>query len=279
MRLGRRARWWSTSTIRPGVSWTRLAVASGIASAIQPPRSGLSRFDLRRAAAGGRCCDCQTPCAGERDVYDVELPLIGDFNISNALAASGAAWALGVPGDRIASRFSTVPQVPGRLELVWTDPLVLRDYAHTPDALERALDAVRPFTPKRIIAVFGCGGDRDRSKRPEMGAIAEAKADVAIVTSDNPRTEDPERILDEIEAGMHGQHERIEDRRQAIIRALELARRGDVIVLAGKGHETYQIRGTDRLPFDEKQIVAELAPRYAVSAASPDLAVARGVAS
>jgi len=139
------------------------------------------------------------------------------------------------------------------------DPTVLRDYAHTPDALERALDAVRPFTPERLIVVFGCGGDRDRGKRPQMGAIAEAKADLAIVTSDNPRTEDPEAIIDDIEKGMTSNtHERIEDRRAAIERALELATLRDVIVLAGKGHETYQVRGTTKLPFDEKQIVAEL---------------------
>lgn len=118
---------------------------------------------------------------------------------------------------------------------------------------------MRPFAPEQLIVVFGCGGDRDRGKRPEMGAIAEAKADVAIVTSDNPRTEDPERILDEIEQGMtQKNHERIEDRRSAIERALDIATPRDVIVLAGKGHETYQVRGTTRLPFDEKQIVAEL---------------------
>ncbi|MGH7619500.1 MAG: glutamate ligase domain-containing protein, partial [Gemmatimonadaceae bacterium] len=129
-----------------------------------------------------------------------------------------------------------------------------------PDALERALDAVRPFVDERLIVVFGCGGDRDRGKRPEMGRIAESKADVAIVTSDNPRTEDPERILDDIETGMTGgNHERIEDRRAAIARALELATPRDVIVLAGKGHETYQVRGTTKLPFDERVVVRELA--------------------
>jgi UDP-N-acetylmuramoyl-L-alanyl-D-glutamate--2,6-diaminopimelate ligase len=139
-------------------------------------------------------------------------------------------------------------------------PTVLRDYAHTPDALERALAAVRPFTRGRLIVVFGAGGDRDRGKRPEMGRIAEAGADVVVVTSDNPRTEDPERILDDIEAGMSRRdHVRVEDRRDAIARALSLASAGDVVLLAGKGHETYQIRGTETLPFDEREIVAELA--------------------
>jgi len=189
----------------------------------------------------------------------VRLPLIGDFNVINALGAAAVAYALGLPNERIAERLSSMPQVPGRLEVLRDAPTVLRDYAHTPDALERALDAVRPFAPERLIVVFGAGGDRDRGKRPEMGRIAAAKADLAIVTSDNPRTEDPEKILDDIEAGMSGaQHERIEDRRAAIARALAIATPRDVIVLAGKGHETYQVRGTTKLPFDERQIVAEL---------------------
>ena len=195
--------------------------------------------------------------AGES--YQVRLPLIGDFNVSNALGAAAGAWSLGVPGKRIAELLSKAPQVPGRLELIAESPAVLRDYAHTPDALDRALDAVRPFTRGRLILVFGCGGDRDRGKRPEMGGIAARKADLPIVTSDNPRTEDPEKILDDIEAGMGGvKHERIEDRRAAIAKAIELSGDGDVILLAGKGHETYQIRGTTKLPFDERVIVGEI---------------------
>ena len=191
--------------------------------------------------------------------HHVRLPLIGDFNVINALGAAASAYALGIPGARIAERLSTMPQVPGRLEVLHESPAVLRDYAHTPDALERALDAVRPFTPERLIVVFGCGGDRDPGKRPQMGAIAEEKADWAIATSDNPRTEDPEAILDDIEAGMkRPNHERIEDRRAAIARALKMSTPQDVVVLAGKGHEDYQIRGTTKLPFDEKVIVREL---------------------
>jgi UDP-N-acetylmuramoyl-L-alanyl-D-glutamate--2,6-diaminopimelate ligase len=194
---------------------------------------------------------------GER--HPVRLPLIGDFNVSNALGAAAAALALGVAPREVAPRLTSLPQVPGRLEILREQPTVLRDYAHTPDALERALSAVRPFAERRLIVVFGCGGDRDRGKRPQMGAIAERLADLAIVTSDNPRTEDPERILDDIEAGMRaGTHERIEDRREAIARALALAEDGDLVLLAGKGHETYQVRGTSKLPFDEKVIVQEL---------------------
>ena len=196
---------------------------------------------------------------GERRTR-IRLPLIGDFNVINALGAAAAAFALGIPIDRIGQRLSTMPQVPGRLEVVLASPTVLRDYAHTPDALERALDAVRPFARERLIVVFGCGGDRDKGKRPQMGAIAEDRADLAIMTSDNPRTEDPEAILDDIERGMRRQnHERIEDRRSAIARALEIAHAEDVIVLAGKGHEDYQVRGTTKYPFDEKIIVSELA--------------------
>ena len=191
--------------------------------------------------------------------HEVALPLIGDFNVANALAAAAAAGALGMPAARVAERLGTMPQVPGRLEIVNEHPVVLRDYAHTPDALERALGAVRPFATRRLLVVFGCGGDRDRGKRPEMGRIAERGADLAIVTSDNPRTEDPERILDDIEAGMtSGEHERIEDRRAAIARAIALAGDGDVVLLAGKGHETYQIRGTVKHPFDEREIVHDI---------------------
>jgi UDP-N-acetylmuramoyl-L-alanyl-D-glutamate--2,6-diaminopimelate ligase len=196
----------------------------------------------------------------DREDVRVRLPLIGDFNVTNALGAAAAAYALGMDIEQIGARLSSMPQVPGRLEVIHEGPTVLRDYAHTPDALARALDAVRPFATERLIVVFGCGGDRDKGKRPQMGAIAEAKADLAVVTSDNPRTENPETILDEIESGMsRTDHVRIEDRRAAIAHALEIANAGDVIVLAGKGHETYQVRGTTKFPFDEKIIVNEIA--------------------
>ena len=230
-----------------------------------PPAPRTIQFGLREGADVYAHNIVYTPrgsvwtLATGADVHTVHLPLIGDFNIANALGAAGAAWAMGVVPADIAKRLSSMPQVPGRLEIISEQPTVLRDYAHTPDALERALDAVRPFTTGRLIAVFGCGGDRDRGKRPEMGRIAQTKADLAIVTSDNPRTEDPETILDDIETGMSaGRHERIEDRRAAIARAVRAARDGDVVVLAGKGHETYQIRGTAKYPFDEREIVREI---------------------
>ena len=189
----------------------------------------------------------------------VSLPLIGDVNVHNALGAAAVGITMGLTLKEIGSALSKLPQVPGRLEVIAKHPTVLRDYAHTPDAIERALAAVRPFTSGRLILVFGCGGDRDRGKRADMGRAAEAGADLVIITNDNPRTEDPEQILDDIEKGMTpGRHERIVKRRAAIQRALGEAEDGDVVLLAGKGHETYQIIGTTKLPFDEKAIVHEI---------------------
>jgi UDP-N-acetylmuramoyl-L-alanyl-D-glutamate--2,6-diaminopimelate ligase len=210
--------------------------------------------DLRYTPSGS-----QWTLAASRESADVSLPLIGDVNVENALAAAAGAYALGEPLPLIARRLSTVPQVAGRLEIISARPTVLRDYAHTPDALERTLRTARAFATAKLIVVFGCGGDRDKGKRPLMGAIAEQGADIAIVTSDNPRTEDPDSIIDEIEGGMKGKnHERITERRTAIKRALDLADEQDIVLLAGKGHETYQIRGTTAHPFDEKEIVKEM---------------------
>ncbi len=193
------------------------------------------------------------------DPVKVHLPLLGDFQVENAVGVAAVGVALGLSLADIGARLSTMPQVSGRLERLSTMPAVLRDYAHTPDALERALQSVRPFAKGRVIVVFGAGGDRDRGKRPEMGRVAAALADVCIVTSDNPRTEDPARIIDDIVAGMPVDRIlREEDRRQAITVAVDLAGADDLVLLAGKGHETYQIRGTTSYPFDEAEIVAEL---------------------
>ena len=189
----------------------------------------------------------------------VRLPLLGDYNVANALAAAAAALALGQPFGEVVSRLGSSPQIPGRMELLTEKPcVVLRDYAHTPDALERALAALRPVTPGRLIVVFGCGGDRDKGKRPIMGRIAAEMADLPIVTSDNPRTEDPGSIIDDVERGMAAKpHRRIMDRREAIHAALTEGRAGDTVLLAGKGHETYQVVGREKLPFDERAIVLE----------------------
>ena len=190
--------------------------------------------------------------------HPVALPLLGRFNVANALGVAACAVGLGVPPAEVAARLTTAPQVPGRMDRIAADPCtVLRDYAHTPDALERALETTRDITAPggRVIVVFGAGGDRDRGKRAPMGAAAARLADIAIATSDNPRTEDPERILDEVEAGMGSRpHYRLADRRAAIAQAIEVARLGDTVLLAGKGHETYQVIGTVKEPFDEREI-------------------------
>ena len=217
----------------------------------------LSARDVQVDAKGARFTLVTT-----RGSHPVSLPLLGRFNVANALGVAACAVGLGIEPRIVAERLSTAPQVPGRMERIAVDPcVILRDYAHTPDALERALETIREVTPRggRVIVVFGAGGDRDRGKRAPMGEIAVRLADIAIATSDNPRTEDPERILDDVEAGMGArQHYRYVDRRAAIAQAMELARQGDTILLAGKGHETYQVVGTVKQPFDEREVVRGL---------------------
>ncbi len=189
----------------------------------------------------------------------IALPLLGAFNVHNALGAAACALSLGLDLGSVARRLESAPQVPGRLDLISGRPCpVLRDYAHTPDALERVLRSLKPLVRGRLIVVFGCGGDRDRGKRPIMGRIASEWADLPVLTSDNPRTEDPEAILDDVEQGMADGHIRITDRREAIEAALNAARSEDTVLLAGKGHETYQIIGQERHPFDEVSIVQDL---------------------
>lgn len=196
---------------------------------------------------------------GRFGTHAVWIPYLGEFNVANALAAMTVALELGMPAAEVLSRIEDAPQVPGRLELLANSPVtVLRDYAHTPDAFERVLKTLRPLVRGRLFLIFGCGGDRDRSKRPEMGMIAAGLADRVMLTEDNPRTEDPEKILDEIVAGMPaGSYQRCTDRKEAIHQVLNQADGDDLVLLAGKGHETYQIIGTERRPFDEKQIVRE----------------------
>lgn len=193
----------------------------------------------------------------------IRMHLTGMFNVYNALAAASLAMILGIDRESIRRGLESVQNVPGRVEVLDTNTpyKVILDYAHSPDALENVLKTIRAFTRCRLIALFGCGGDRDHGKRPIMGEIVGRLADFAILTSDNPRTEDPESILRSIEAGMkktQGQYVVIENRREAIRYALEMGREGDVIILAGKGNETYQdIMGVKR-PFDEKVVVREL---------------------
>ena len=193
------------------------------------------------------------------ETHSVRMPLVGRYNVENALAAVSAAIAAGVPMERIVERLGDVPQISGRLETVVSEPFsVLIDFAHTPAALEGALAALAPLTTGRLIVLFGAGGDRDRSKRRPMADAVARVADVMVVTSDNPRTEDPEAIMDDVVDGLEGiDFVRIADRRTAIRKALEMARPGDTVVLAGKGHESYQVIGTEKQPFDEAAIVRD----------------------
>jgi UDP-N-acetylmuramoyl-L-alanyl-D-glutamate--2,6-diaminopimelate ligase len=186
-------------------------------------------------------------------------PLVGQYNLENLLAAVGAVLHLGLDLQLIANAIPDFPGVPGRMERVQVnstqDISVIVDYAHTPDSLENLLKAARPFIPGKMICVFGCGGDRDRTKRPKMGKIAAELADIAVVTSDNPRTEDPERILQDILAGIPAtvQPKVICDRATAIRTAILEAQPGDGVLLAGKGHEDYQILGTEKIHFDDRE--------------------------
>jgi UDP-N-acetylmuramoyl-L-alanyl-D-glutamate--2,6-diaminopimelate ligase len=198
----------------------------------------------------------------------IALPVGGAFQVGNALAAIGATMRLGIPLETIAKGLSELPPVPGRFEAVPTGDRgfsVVVDYAHTPDGLENLLRSARELNPKRLLAVFGCGGDRDRTKRPIMGHLAATQAEVAIVTSDNPRTEDPNAIIAEILTGMDRAADPVitaeihvePDRRKAIALAISLARPGDIVLIAGKGHEDYQIIGTTKHHFDDREVAKE----------------------
>ncbi len=205
--------------------------------------------------------DMKTP-AGQ---IHIKSGLVGIHNVYNILAAAGAAISGNIPLDRIASGVSSVTAVPGRFERIDSGLgfSVVVDYAHTEDALRLLLEAAGQFSPKRIITVFGCGGDRDSGKRPLMGRIAVELSDYVIVTSDNPRSEEPEKIIEDVVSGITGAirngksktglYAAIPDRRKAIEEAVRIAENGDIILLAGKGHEDYQIVGQEKLHFDDRE--------------------------
>jgi UDP-N-acetylmuramoyl-L-alanyl-D-glutamate--2,6-diaminopimelate ligase len=252
------------------------------------PRAAVRAYGVATDLGGTR---------GEIDLEGTRIPLrtrlVGAPHVENALAAAATAWALGVSPDAIAAGLAAAVPPPGRLEQLHGPGFtVLVDYAHSPDALARALEALRPLTAGRLVAVFGCGGDRDRGKRPLMGMAAARLADVVVLTSDNPRTEDAARIIADIEVGVcdagmpalavaepgaaaldggRGYVVRPE-RAEAIALAVALARPGDVVLVAGKGHEDYQIVGAERRPFDDREVVRRvLAARAAhASAAEAD---------
>ena len=193
----------------------------------------------------------------------VRVNIPGRFMVDNALDVLGAALALGIPLEESAAVLARVPHVKGRVEVVSTpgkDYTVLIDYAHSPDSLENVLTTVKGFAKGRTVALFGCGGDRDRTKRPRMGRAAAENADYVVVTTDNPRTERPLDIIQDILPGLEGAgtpYKVIEDRVEAIHWAMDHAEPGDVIVLCGKGHETYQEVGHEKRHMDEREIVAD----------------------
>ncbi|MEN9216718.1 MAG: UDP-N-acetylmuramoyl-L-alanyl-D-glutamate--2,6-diaminopimelate ligase [Gloeomargarita sp. HHBFW_bins_162] len=210
-------------------------------------------IDQVQYTAQGICAQVITPLGRQ----EFTIPLMGQFNLSNTLAAVGAALHLGVDVEAVVRVLPQFPGVPGRMERVQVCPeqdiTVVVDYAHTPDGLENCLRALRPFVAGRLICVFGCGGDRDRSKRPQMGRIAADLADVVVVTSDNPRTEDPQQIIQDILAGIPHQPITVPERAAAIHQAIQMAKPGDGVMIAGKGHEDYQILGTTKIHFDDRE--------------------------
>jgi UDP-N-acetylmuramyl-tripeptide synthetase len=201
----------------------------------------------------------------------LRIPLVGDFNLENTLVACGVGVALDIDPKFIAEGIENCPQVPGRVERVQTsqeaEPMVVVDYAHTPDAIDKLLATLRPLANERLVAVFGCGGDRDRGKRPLMAEAVARWSDRVVATSDNPRSEDPLQILKDVEVGLatlrrvetealdvtDGSYAMISDRQRAIEAAIGIARPGDMVVIAGKGHEDYQIVGPNRLHFDDRE--------------------------
>lgn len=221
------------------------------------------RADGITLSANGSTASVTTPAGNAA----LALRLLGRHNVANSLAALGAGLALDVPLEVAVAALNAAPCVPGRCEAIDSDrPFnVMVDYAHTPDGIRALLEASRALQPRRLIVVFGCGGDRDRTKRPEMGELVTRFADRAVVTSDNPRSEDPLGIMLDIEVGVqHGgwrrgeQYDMLPDRREAIARAIALAGPGDLVVIAGKGHEDYQIIGTERRHFDDREVAREL---------------------
>ena len=190
--------------------------------------------------------------------YKINLRLLGRYNLSNLLGAIGAVKTLGLSDEEIISKIPLIHGAPGRFEPVKIDRdfTVIVDYAHTGDALENILKSINEFKANRVITVFGCGGDRDKTKRPIMGGIAEKYSDIVIVTSDNPRTEDPEEIIKDIVVGLTKENHTVEiHREKAIEKAISLAEKNDIILIAGKGHENYQVIGREKIHFDDKEEV------------------------
>ena len=226
------------------------------------------------ASAGFRATDARMTNSGTtyqlhvgQRSFLVEMPLFGSFNVLNSLAAIATVDSLGYNLREAVNHLREAPQVPGRLELVpERRPFrVFVDYAHTPDALTNVLKTVRQMSPRRVITVFGCGGDRDREKRPLMARAAEELSDLCVVTSDNPRTESPESIVADVLKGLRREALAIVDRREAINEAVNHAGEGDIVLIAGKGHETYQQFADETLPFDDRKVAASAMRQWATN--------------
>jgi UDP-N-acetylmuramoyl-L-alanyl-D-glutamate--2,6-diaminopimelate ligase len=241
----------ATEAAPPVVTWSPSGARADVRA--EDVRCDVSGTSLAVVHAGGR--------------FRISSALLGRFNADNLLGAAAAGLSLGVNAEEIADGCAAVTRVPGRLEAVEAGQpyRIIVDYAHTEDALERLLLAIRDLTDRKIILVFGCGGDRDRGKRAPMGKVAGSLSDIAIATSDNPRSEDPEAILAEVEVGLVAsgatKYLKVADRREAIRTAIDLANPGTVVVIAGKGHERVQVIGDRSVPFDDRDVAAEYASR------------------
>lgn len=210
---------------------------------------------------------CEYILCTKGKTYNVRIDIPGEFTVYNSLAAISCCSALGIDTVRCVKALAETGGVPGRAEVLKTDTpyTIIIDYAHSPDAIENILSSVRQFAKGRVIALFGCGGDRDKTKRPLMAQKAAENADYLIITSDNPRTENPDEIIEDIIPGINGKGTScaiISDRTQAIDYAIKNAREGDVIVLCGKGHETYQIIGDEKIHYDEREIVKRILDKH-----------------
>ena len=240
--------------------------------------AALGALVLRADAVRGTSRGLEFTLGGSFGSRRMTVPLVGDFNVDNVLLVLGCLLALDVPLDAAVAALARGRAPAGRMEAIGggAGPLAIVDYAHTPDALSKALRASRAHCAGRLHVVFGCGGDRDAGKRPQMGAIAAQLADAVIVTDDNPRTESPQAIVADIVAGLPagGRAEVVHDRAAAIRAALAAARPGDVVLVAGKGHEDYQIVGSERRPFSDQAVV-----RQALGIDGRDAAAAAGPAS
>jgi UDP-N-acetylmuramoyl-L-alanyl-D-glutamate--2,6-diaminopimelate ligase len=251
-----KARLFTGEHAQRAVIWTDDAYGERLATTTSLPVTRVTRGDA---------ADVETTLMGTTFFWRghlVNSPLVGDYNVDNSLMAMTIMSVLGADDGTIASAMGEVHSIPGRFDVVRGRGLTaIVDYAHTPEGLRRLLDDVRTMVPRgRIISVFGCGGDRDRAKRPEMGSIASSQSDITIVTSDNPRSESPDAIIDSIMSGVlpSATVHRQSDRRRAIAQALEMAAPGDVVVIAGKGHETTQIIGDVVEPFDDRDVAQEM---------------------